>query len=149
MDPMFATTSPAPSESLSLPSMPELDGDTPYLNCPLTTWTDLDIDAIPITIEDLNLPDVVEPVTESASGDVKSNICQKNEEEEVNGGDADQSDEDYTPESERRTAAPTRRRVGRPRGSTNRKSSGNNSRVKSGRVSKRTRIVQNRIDSEI
>ena len=149
MDPMFATTSPS-EESLSLPSMPELDSGTPYLNCPLTTWTDLDLDAIPITIEDLNLPDVVEPVTESASGDVKSNICQKNEEEEaVEEEEVDQSDEDYTPESERRAAAPTRRRVGRPRGSTNRKSSGNNSRVKSGRVSKRTRIVQNRIDSEI
>ena len=166
MDPMFATTSPAATSEedgeLSLPTMAaiiEPEHNTPYLNCPLSTWTDLDIDALPITIEDLNLPDVVvapvavEPVTESTSGPsgAKSEICQKVEEEEdeeVNGGDADPSDEDYTPESERRAAVPTRRRVGRPRGSTSRNGN-NNNRVKAGRVSKRTRVVQNRIDSEV
>ena len=166
MDPMFATTSssPAPSEEdggFMLPTMVARPvHNTQYLNCPLDTWTDLDIDNIPITIEDLNLPDVdIEPVTESqspSSSGAKSNICQKSdveegdEGEEVNGGDADNSDEDYTPESERRAAAaPTRRRAGRPRGSTGRKGAAGSNRVKAGRVSKRTRIVQNRIDSEV
>ena len=155
MDPMFATTSEEDGD-FSLPSMAaKPEHNTPYLNCPLTTWTDLDIDALPIQIEDLNLPDVViapvEPVTESTSGSsgAKSDICQKSdgEEEAVNGGDADLSDDDYTPESERRAAVPTRRRVGRPRGSTSRSSNGD--RVRAGRVSKRTRIVQNRIDSAV
>ena len=160
MDPMFATTSEEDGD-FALPTMASAaapEHNTPYLNCPLTTWTDLDIDALPIDIEDLNLPDVVvpvEPVTESIPGSsgAKSDICQKSddegeEEEEVNGGDADLSDEDYTPESERRPAASTRRRVGRPRGSTSRNGN-NNNRVKAGRVSKRTRIVQSRIDSEV
>merc|ERR1719471_2461494 len=120
---MFATTtssSPAPSEEDGGFMLPTVAAhpvhNTQYLNCPLDTWTDLDIDNIPITIEDLNLPDVdIEPVTES---------------------------------ERRAAAAPTRRRAGRPRGSTGRKGAGSN-RVKAGRVSKRTRIVQNRIDSEV
>ena len=153
MDPMFATSASSPAASdevdFSLPTVAGLT-DPGHVSYPTSysTWTDLDIDSLPIDIEDLNLPDVivpVEPVTESTtSSGAKSDICQKSdvEEEEVNGGDADPSDVDYTPETERRATVSTRRRVGRPRGSTGK----NNNRVKNGRVSgRRTRLVQNRI----
>ena len=85
----YATTPTEEDGDFSLPSMAaKPEHNTPYLNCPLTTWTDLDIDALPIQIEDLNLPDVViapvEPVTESTSGSsgAKSDICQKSDVEE-------------------------------------------------------------------
>jgi hypothetical protein len=133
--------------------VPDSSTTTAYLGGLTPTWSGLDLDSIPITMDDLNLPDMIEPFEEvdpiTKKGEEYKDIsCHMQEDEDVFQYNDDEGDSDYSPSSERspvekRCLAIPRRKVDRPRGS----SSAESTKVRKGRIAKRTRIVQSRLEN--
>ena len=128
-----------------------------YLNV-TPTWSNFDLDNIVnnlITVEDLNLPEIVPHADDAVHSPPDSTVMEckditamkPNSEEatmeeepaaESREAANDDSDSDYSPDNERKSVRiAARRKAGRPRGS---------GKVKSGRVNKKTRIVQCRLE---